>query len=227
MLVLVTAMGAVMLPRLANLLGNDKKEEYERYMDKSLKYILMVAVPATVLFMVLAKEIMLVMAGDKFIPSIRTMQIIAPIIFIVALAYYVGFQVLYPLGKERIYTFSVTIAAVVNLVFNLFAIRHMKQDGAALGTLIAEIVGLGIMIYATRDKLAETGFFRANNLKYIAAGVLMAVAAHFSTYFNLEPIFTLLVSVSIGMAVYTLALFAMKEVIVYEVLAMAKGFFKK
>jgi O-antigen/teichoic acid export membrane protein len=227
MIVLVTTMGAVMLPRLSNLIETGKKEEYTQYMAKSLRYILLVAVPGSLLFIVLSKEIILVMAGPEFIPSITTMKILAPIIFLVALAYYIGFQVLYPLGKEKIYTMAVTIAGVVNFIFNYFTIKYLKQDGAALGTLLAEAVGLIIMMYAARKKLAETNFFSPYALKYFTAGTLMAITIYICSFLNLPPLFQLFVSSAAGLLVYAGTLFVLKESIVTESLQLVLHYIKR
>jgi len=86
MIILVTTVGSVMLPRLSHLLHHEKKEEYGRYMDKTLKYILFVSVPAAILFIFLSKDLILLMAGKEFLPSVTPMQIASPLICIVGVA---------------------------------------------------------------------------------------------------------------------------------------------
>lgn len=226
-LLLVTTMGAVMLPRLSSLLHTGNRQEYIVYMSKSLKYMLLIAVPITVIFLLLAKEIILLMAGEDFIPSIITMQISAPIVLIVALAYYVGFQVLYPSGQERIYTISVTIAAVVNFIFNLLIIKHMQQDGAALGTIIAEFTGLTIMIIAARRSLTEVGFFKLKNCIYLIAGGVMALTIYVCSYLHLLPIFQIIISSITGVSAYFIVLYILKETTIYEILSLVSDYTNK
>lgn len=49
-----------------------------------------------------------------------------------------------PLGKENWVLYSVTIGAIVDLVINALLIPKMVSSGAAIGTLVAEIV---VLIY--------------------------------------------------------------------------------
>ena len=56
-LVLVTALGTVMIPRLSNCLNNLNMDGYKKYTNISLKYILFLAVPSTIGVCFLSKEI--------------------------------------------------------------------------------------------------------------------------------------------------------------------------
>lgn len=100
-LIIVTALGTVMMPRLSNCLKNNDRVGYTKYANYSLKYILLISIPAVTGVSLVAREIIMLMAGENFQQSILTMQLIAPIIFIVGMAYFIGFQVLYPQGLER------------------------------------------------------------------------------------------------------------------------------
>ena len=51
----ITTLGAVMLPRLSNLITTDKSL-YLQYAQKSINYILIIAIPFTLLFILMAKD---------------------------------------------------------------------------------------------------------------------------------------------------------------------------
>lgn len=217
-LVIVTAMGAVMLPRLSSLLHESNREEYVHYMQKSLRYILLVAVPATIIFFFLARPIIFVMADKSFEPAITTLKITSFNVFVVAIAYYIGFQVLYPIGKEKIYTIAVTVAAVINFIFNLYFIKSLEQDGAALGTLLAEFTGMAIMMVVARKRLYATGFFKPANGKYFIAGGIMSTVIYAISYAGLKPLEHLIIAISIGSAAYFVTLLLVNESIVRSTL---------
>src|SRR5690606_18183711 len=107
-------------------------------------------------------------------------------------AYYVGFLVLYPMGKEKVYTIAVTIAGVVNFIFNYYIIEHLQQTGASLGTLAAEITGLAIMVFITRKHLKGIGFFRLQNLKYFIALPVIGLLAWIFSNFGLQPLYNII-----------------------------------
>lgn len=227
MIILVTTVGAVMLPRLSHLLHNDKKDEYNAYMQKTLKYILFISVPASVLFILLSKDLILLMAGEDFLPSVVPMQIASPLICIVGIAYYIGFLVLYPMGREKVYTMAVTIAGTVNFIFNYFVIEHLQQTGASLGTLVAEMTGLGIMIFITRKHLKGIGFFSLQNLKYFIALPIIGLFAYGFSALGLQPLCNIIIVATVGMSAYVVILYVMKEPITKEIENIAKQYLSK
>lgn len=226
-LVLVTALGIVMIPRLSNCLKEENIEEYNKYANISLKYILLIAVPSTLGVFLLSKEIILIMAGETFIQSILTMQIISVIILIVGLAYFIGFQVLYPYNLERYYTYAVTLAAIINFIFNYIFIPKYAQNGAAVGTVVAELIGVLVMSYLVREKLKKINFYKVENLKYFVATLVMGIIIYFFKKLNLSNLEKLIISVILGVMTYLTVLLLLKEYFMLEVMKIIKCKFKK
>lgn len=222
-IVIVTALGAVMLPRLSNCLIKNDKIGYINYANISLKYILFISIPSTLGIIILSKEIIYLMAGDKFIPSILTMKIISPIIFIVGISYFVGFQVLYPQGLEKKYTYAVSVAAIINFIFNYIFIPKYYQNGAAVGTVIAEFVGLIIMAYLAKPQLKELEFYSKKNLKYFYSAIVMGIVIYMIKQLNLNYITTILLSLIFGGGIYIGILILFKE----ELVCKALKYFKR
>lgn len=222
-LIVVTALGTVLLPRISNCIKNNDKENYIKYINYSIKYILMLSVPMVTGIYLLANEIILMMAGNKFVESIFTMKLLSVIIFIVGLAYFLGFQILYPHGKEKYYTYAVTTAAVVNFIFNYLMIPKYYQNGAAVGTIIAESVGVLIMLFYARNYLKEVEFYSMKNLKYFIAVGIMGIVVTGIKYLNLENIQTLMLSVFLGTFTYGIILINLKEDLVMELIKFLKN----
>lgn len=212
-MVLITALGIVLVPRISNCIKNNDIENYKKYVNYSLKYILMISVPSVVGIFLLADNIIFVMAGEKFTQSILTMRILVFILFIVGITYFLGFQILYPHGLEKYYTCSVTIAAVINFIFNYIMIPKYYQNGAAIGTIIAELSNM-IMLYFTRGYLKDIEFYSLKNLKYFISAGIMGVVILVIKSFDLSNLITLLISISLGSIVYFIVLFLLKEDIV-------------
>ncbi|MHD0315801.1 flippase [Fusobacterium varium] len=222
-LVVVTALGSVLLPRITNCLRNNDIENYKKYIDYSLKYILLISIPSVIGIVILSNNIILVMAGNEFIESIMTLKILSVIIFIVGIAYFLGFQILYPHGLEKYYTYSVTIAAAINFVFNYLMIPKYYQNGAAIGTIIAELTGVIIMLYFSKKYLKEIEFYSLKNLKYLFSGIIMGIVVYIIKTLKLDNLITLLLSVSIGSIVYFIILIVLKEEITINGLVIIKN----
>ena len=183
----------------------------------------MISVPSLVGIFLLADNIIFIMAGEKFIQSILTMRILVFILFIVGIAYFLGFQILYPHGLERYYTCSVTVAAVINFVFNYIMIPKYYQNGAAVGTIIAELTGVLMMLYFTRNYLKSIEFYNLKNLKYFISASIMGIVILLIKSFNLGNLITLLISIPFGSIIYFIVLFLLKE----DIVILGFSIFKK
>ena len=210
-LTVVTALGTVLLPRISNFHQKNDIENYKKYLNYSLNYILMMALPIFFGVILLSKNIVLIMAGEKFLVSVQTMKILVIIIPIVGIAYFLGYQLLYPRGLERYYTYSVVTAAIVNFVFNYITIPKYLQNGAALGTVIAESIGVIMMLFFSRKLLKEIEFFSIKRLKYFIASCVMGIFVYIVTLQNMNNIMVLLVSIMIGIISYFFTLLILKE----------------
>lgn len=224
---LVTALGVVMVPRLSNALKNNQKENYIKYANISLRYILLIALPLMVGTFIFSKEIIFFMAGDKFEPAVITMQLISIILLIVGLAYFIGFQILYPNNMEKYYTYSVTIAAVINFIFNYLFIPKYAQNGAAIGTIIAELIGVICMLIFARKKLKEIEFYNVKNLKYVIAAIIMGIVIFYIKNLDIEIFYKLILGIIIGGISYFISLLVMKEEIIFMGLNFLKNKIKR
>lgn len=225
-MILITALGTVLVPRISNCIKNKDVENYKKYINLSLKYILMISIPSLVGIFLLTDNIIYIMAGEKFLQSILTMRILVFILFIVGLAYFLGFQILYPHGLEKYYTYSVTIAAIINFIFNYIMIPRYYQNGAAIGTIIAELTGVIIMLYFTRNYLKDIEFYSLKNLKYFVSAGIMGIFILIIKTLNLSNLLTMLVAISLGSIIYFLILFLLKEDITILGMNMLKNRFE-
>ena len=210
-LTIVTALGTVLFPRISNFYHKNDIENYKKYLNYSLNYILMMALPIFFGIILLSKNIVLIMAGEKFLVSVQTMKILAIIIPIVGIAYFLGYQLLYPRGLERYYTYSVVTAAIVNFIFNYITIPKYLQNGAAIGTVMAESIGVIMMLFFSRKLLKEIEFFSIKRLKYFIASCVMGIFVYIVKLQNMNNIMVLLASIMIGIISYFFTLLILKE----------------
>lgn len=223
MLVVITALGSVLLPRITNCLKNKDYNNYNIYINNSLNYILFVSIPFVVSTFLLADVIIYIMVGSQFKDSVLTMRILSPILFTIGIAYFLGFQLLYPLGLEKYYTYSVIIAAIVNFISNYLMIPKYLQNGAAIGTVTAETIGSLIMLFFARKHLKKIDFFSKKRLKYFVATILMCVVIIFIKKFEISLIKNIIFSFIFGGIIYISILLFLKEEICTEGLKIIKS----
>lgn len=219
----ITTLGAVLLPRLSNLIHSDR-ELYKAYSQKAINYILIIAVPSSAIFFIYAEDFTMLMGGKDFLPAVLTMRLLSPLILVVGIAYFVGYLVLYPMGKERIYTIATIFSAVISVVCNVFVIPIFFHDGVAAVAVFSEMLGVAVMCWLGKEQLKGINFFNRSLGLYILAAVLMLIFSQFNyvLFSEVSLLVKVLVETGISLLIFLGVLFITKEAVVWEVLRMIK-----
>ncbi|MCX7840345.1 MAG: polysaccharide biosynthesis C-terminal domain-containing protein, partial [Anaerolineae bacterium] len=136
----------------------DSKDAMLRAYILSLKILLWLALPITTGTIFIARELILIFGGDAYLPdSAIALQVLIwflPFSFINSVTHYV----LIALGQQRFLTKAFIIGVVFNVVANLIVIPPLSYVGAALTTILSEIVLLIPFYYSVRKNLASVPF---------------------------------------------------------------------
>ena len=166
------------------------------------------------------------MAGEMFKNSIITLKILSPICFLVAMAYFFGFLILYPQHKERIYSFSVLISAIVCLGLNLLLMNKYQQNGSASAQLVAEFLGVFFMVFFIVKKKMMSNFNLdiSNLLKILISVGILIILNILLKYFlyTQKNILGFVISTISFFMVYFFLLFLFKENTIIGVLQSLK-----
>ena len=215
---LVTSLGAVLLPRMSCLAEQEHWEEFNALVKKALNFVMLIALPLMVYFMLFAKESVLLLSGKEFIPSILPMQVITPTILFIGITNVLGIQVLVPLGKENIVLRSEVAGAIVNVILNAVLIPAYAATGAAIGTVAAEITVL-IVQYSALRKDVRSAFLSLEYWKILLSLVSASAAALFiKLYVPLGTFNLLLLSAIAFFGIYALLIYLSKERLAYEII---------
>lgn len=150
---LTTSLGTVLLPRLSFYYEHKQMDVFRSLVSRAFSFVLLFSIPCCLFFSVFARDVILVLSGDAFIPSIVPMIVLMPTILLIGLTNISGMQILVPEKKEQIVLLSVSVGAVVDFVLNLILIPYLDSTGAAIGTLCAEIAVLLVQFWYLRGKL--------------------------------------------------------------------------
>ncbi len=212
LLTIVTSLGVVMIPRMANTFASGDKEKIKEYMKMSFKFVFFLAFPIMFGISSIASNFVPIFFGKGYEKVVTLIQIICPIILLMGMGNVIGTQYLLPTKRQKEYTISVTIGVVVNFILNYVLIINFKSIGASIATVLSEMVVVGIQISFIRDT------FRLRDLitisyKYIIASVLMFVLCTLvkgfaSSYGN---VISIIVQMGVGVITYIIALIVMKD----------------
>ena len=223
---LVTSLGAVMLPRLSNLVNNGQQQEFYRLANKSYRFILMLSFPICMGLIFIAPALIRVFSGDSFQPAILTLQLMAPIVVAIGISNLIGIQVLYPLGKIKLVTISTCVGAACNFTLNCVLIPIYAQNGAAVATAVAEVSVVATQLIIAR-KYIPFKSIDSDTLKYILCSIIMGCACYFVRDIIKGDLASLIITTFVSIIVYGSMLLILKDKIVLEALGIVRNKIQK
>ncbi len=199
-------LGFVLTPTIAALYDKGKLDEVRTYLSYSLKYFLMVAIPFIVASFMLERQVLVMLAsGEVAVEAHLIVPLIAISSLIAGIYIFVG-DILFLAKKMKIVAMIWSIAAVVNVLLNLFFVPRMGILGAAVTTIIAYSLAIGITCHYAFKELTF-GVERRFILRSLAASAIMCLLI-----WRLEPVGTyqLLGTVAAATGVYFGSLILLK-----------------
>lgn len=211
----------VALPRLSNYVANNKIEEFKVVVYSIFDKIMIVVPPIIVGIFFTAKEIILILAGPNYIEAVPSLQILSIGLLFSILSIYYTNAVLLPMSLEKIIFGSTLISAVVNIVLNFLFINMWQQNGAALTTVLSEVIVCSAQYLSVKKKIPLK--LKMKDITSIFLGcalIFMSCAAidKFAISFTLKFV----VKVIISSVMYLMALFFMKNSAFKSIISHAK-----
>lgn len=218
LITVITALGTVMLPRMANIYAKKDTKLLKEYMDKSFQYTYLLGFPLMLGLIAVSERFVPVFYGKGYDMVAVILVCISPIIIFIGLSNVVGAQYQIPTDKHFDYTMSVVAGAIVNFLMNLILIPHIGVMGAVIATVVAELVVLFVHFYCVRKEInvKESILFCR---KYLLAGIAMFIVAYSISFVPLKNnIIVLIAQITAGAAVYFGILMLMKEELLWMII---------
>lgn len=220
-IMVIAATGAVLAPRLSNYVESDM-EKYNQLLIKSFNVYVAFAIPCAVGLCFLARPITFLLCGAKYETSIPVMKMLTPIVLLVPLGAFFSDQVFTPMRKDKFSFFPVMITAVCNIVLNLILIPRYGAFGAAVASVIAEIIVVIIKLILS-SRLVKISLLFSNFYQYIIAAMIMLSGLFgFSFVLDMEKLISIVLYPLIGVIIYFMVLMLFKNSFLMEVILTLK-----
>lgn len=212
---IVTALGAVLLPRASYYVKQGMLEEFGRISSKAVHFVCLLALPLIAYFTLFATNGIHFLSGERFDGAILPMQIILPTIFLIGITNIIGIQILVPLGKEKEVFYSVVGGGVIDLTTCLLLIPSYAVVGAAISNLLAELTVFILQVYFVNRCSNKVNIIEA--LKSVEFGkILLAIIVSLGVTWQCKSIawkdfYVLLLSGTLFFVAYGVSLFVLKE----------------
>jgi O-antigen/teichoic acid export membrane protein len=221
LLMIVSSIGTVLLPRLSFYIANEMKAEFDELITKSIMVVFFLSLPTVISEILLSNEIIIFFAGIKFLPAASCMAISAPIIFFIGLTNIFGIQILFPLGFEKKVVISALIGAIISLTLNFILIPRFAHVGAAIATLMTELTVFLIQMLILKNKFSIQ-WPTENIKKYCIASIVLFIFLILIKIIVPQS-YRLIVSIPLGIIIYFGVLILMKESFMNEAIAKLKN----
>ena len=212
----VTSIGSVVMPRIANLFVKNKDHsEVNRYINMTFKLAIILSIPIFVALEVVSGSFFPWYTKDEYMYVIPLVRLVSPIIIFISLSNVFGTQYLVPVGRNSEYTKSIIAGALVNLIINLYAIPRWQAAGACVASVCAEFtVTFTQWLYIRKDVEIHS---MSSFIKSVISAFVMGVVIYFIGNAMGSRIITNMVQAIVGIIIYALMLFVLKEETVMNV----------
>ena len=221
LLTVITSLGTVMLPRIANFFANNKKDEVKSYMEKSFNFVFLLAFPMIFGIIAVAKDFVPIFFGPGYDKVVVLMSVISPILLFIGMSNVIGTQYLLPTKRQKEYTISVVIGSIVNLCINGCLIWNYGALGASIGTIFAEFTVTLVQIIIVRKEFEFKKIFKIS-INYIISSIIMFIVCKIVSVIPVNDIISLIIQVLTGVTTYGLVLVILKDKFVLNVFNQLK-----
>ena len=222
LLTLVTSLGTVMIPRMANMFAKGEKELINNYIKKSFNFVYLLSFPIIFGLICVSKEFVPIFFGDGYEKTSTLICIISPIILLMGMANVLGTQYLLPTKRQKEYTKSVLVGVGVNFILNYILINLFASIGACIATVLSELAVNIMQFYSVRKEINIKEMLSLS-YKYIFASVIMFIVCMFSKLFISTGIMSIIVEMGAGIIVYVCILIILKDEYLYMFIDKVKN----
>ena len=222
LLTIATSLGTVMVPRMANTFANGEYKKMKEYMMKSFQFVLVLALPLMFGTISIADKFVPVFYGLGYDKVVYLLIVISPVLLAIGLSNVVGMQYLLPTKKQKEFTISVTLGAIVNVILNSILINLWKSIGASIATVIAECTVTGIQFYLVRKEISIIEVLKIAKNYFIASIIMFCISIILGKFIN-NNMLSIILQALCGGIVYLIALIVLKDKIVEEAVNLLKN----
>ena len=210
LLTIVTSLILVMIPRMGYLFEHKQTDQILRYMYRSYRFVWFLGVPMC---------LGMVMTSDNFVPWFLgngynkvsdLLKILSFLILAIGINSVTGGQFLIPSKRQNLFSLTVIVGAITNLVLNLVLIHYFKSVGAAIASVVAETTIAIVQLVFVRNEISIKKVIM-EGIPYYIAGAIMCMCLIPLRYMLQSSVLNSMIMVLVGITVYFMVLIIKKD----------------
>lgn len=217
LLQVVNSFTMVLVPRISSYYKEGRMNEFNSLLTKVFKLIFLLALPMIIGIQFTGNFLVTAIYGDVYIDSAYVLKILSMVLLFSPLGYLLGSRVLLAAGQESKMVFCVGAGAVVNIVCNSLLIPYYQEIGAAIASVIGEVIVMVLYIWHGQ-KIFKLGKVRISIIKIVAASGFMACYLFIIALLGLDGWLKTGIQIFGAIIVYGVILILEREPLVWDVL---------
>ena len=223
LLTVVSSLGAVMLPRVANLLSERRDQEAQNMVKFSFILYNLIIFPMMFGLVAINEVFVKLFLGQNFQDVKYVLYVLVFNIMFVGWTNILGFQVLVVRNKNKEFMLSTTIPAFVSVAVNIAVIPFFGYIGASITSVVVEILVFAIQWYYSRNIINKNLLFNKDLAKIICSSLVMFGAVMLcKMILGFDGIVGLVIYLVVGGISSLGMIFLLKTVNIREMKAMLK-----
>ncbi len=219
-LTILTSLGTVMLPAMSFAFAQGKIKEIIASIQKSFNFVFLLGFALLFGLDAIVSNFVPIFFGPGYEPVIQLIIVISPIFILIGMSNVIGRQYLLPIQRQKMFTASVVIGSIVNVIMNLILIGRYNAIGASIASVIAEFAVTAIQCWFVRNELPFKKIFICG-LKYLFLGAIMGTIVYGVGEALGSGVVALIAQIVTGTIVYLLELLVTKDALLFEGINMS------
>ena len=154
-------------------------------------------------------------SGNKFVTASCAMRIMIPIVVLIPFSAMTNQQTFIPMGKENLILISTCIGAATNLILNSILIPRYAQNGAAMGTVMAE-TAVAIVCMINVQRYFDIKEIFKTIWQYCIAALPIPLIVVLMSGWNLYYVIRIILIIIFSSAIYFTILMSLKNPYIRE-----------
>ena len=226
-MMVASAFGTVMLPRISHLVASQRLDEFRSLSSRAFEFMFFLTLPMSVGLFFESPFLVHILCGPGFEPAIPVSIITSFMVFVVGMSNVFGMQIFYPVGRIGLVNVCTGIGAGIGVVLNVLLIPSLGATGAAIATLSAEVaVTLSMLIFGWKIIPFQITWKKVSD--YVIASILMAaVLIIIKNWVHQSDVVMAIVLMLSGVAVYWVSLRILHNGVCREITEEALSYLKR
>ena len=222
LLTLVTSLGSVMLPRVANLLATGDYKAVNKMHEMSFLIYNLVIFPIIAGMLIVNDDFVQFFLGKDFQDARYAISIMIFRMFFIGWTNIMGIQILIPHNKNKEFMASTTVPAILSVALNLLFLPKLGYIGAAIVSVLTEALVWAIQLFFTRKYLKEVPIIGSMTKIVLGSAIMYGILLASKTFIHFSPVINVLVFVVLGGIIYLFLILSLKVVDVTELKQMIR-----